>query len=188
MLSLHVKRSPPLRLHNKSRLKFFTGVYIINRILHARLYVYMNFIVECSTRYLTNERSERVRKRVEHSKIKFISTSGHVIFCLLYNYWTFKVYDLAVVLNKPPLGLLVRVEVQGRSWKYSLHISSRWSLKKSKQKENQQIKRGSTWQGLLVTLTSDVIFPPLCFFRLFFQLFYLFFFGFYFSHQIGIFF
>ena len=44
----------------------------------------MNFIFECSTRYLTSEHSERVRHRVEHSKIKFVSTSGHVIFCLLY--------------------------------------------------------------------------------------------------------
>ena len=34
--------------------------------------------------YLTSERSERVRYRVEHEKIKFVSTSGHVIFCLLY--------------------------------------------------------------------------------------------------------
>ena len=44
----------------------------------------MNFIFECSTLYLTSERSERVRYRVEHDKTKFISTSGHVIFCLLY--------------------------------------------------------------------------------------------------------
>ena len=43
-----------------------------------------NFIFECSTRYLTSERSERVRYRVEHEKIKFVTTSGHVIFCLLY--------------------------------------------------------------------------------------------------------
>ena len=43
-----------------------------------------NFIFECSTRYLTSERSERVRYRVEHEKIKFVSTRGHVIFCLLY--------------------------------------------------------------------------------------------------------
>ena len=39
----------------------------------------MNFIFSCSTRYLTSERSERVRYRVEHSKIKFISTRRHVI-------------------------------------------------------------------------------------------------------------
>ena len=39
----------------------------------------MNFIFSCSTRHLTSERSERVRCRVEHSKIKFISTRGHVI-------------------------------------------------------------------------------------------------------------
>ena len=34
-----------------------------------------NVIFECSTRY-----------RVEHEKIKFVSTSGHVIFCLLYRH------------------------------------------------------------------------------------------------------
>ena len=39
----------------------------------------MNFIFEWSTRYLTSERSERVRYRVDHLKIKFISTRGHVI-------------------------------------------------------------------------------------------------------------
>ena len=30
----------------------------------------------------SSERSERVRCRVEHEKIKFISTSGHVIMIL----------------------------------------------------------------------------------------------------------
>ena len=28
----------------------------------------------------------RVRCRAEHEKIKFISTSGHVMFCILYNH------------------------------------------------------------------------------------------------------
>ena len=43
------------------------------------------FYFDCSTRYwLTSKRSERVRYRVEREKIKFESTSGHVIFCLLY--------------------------------------------------------------------------------------------------------
>ena len=41
----------------------------------------MNFIFSCSTRYLTSERSDLVRYRVEHEKIKFVSTSGHVILC-----------------------------------------------------------------------------------------------------------
>ena len=31
-----------------------------------------------------SERSELVRYRVENEKIKFVSTSEHVIFCLLY--------------------------------------------------------------------------------------------------------
>ena len=33
----------------------------------------INFIFEWSARYLTSERSEQVRYRVEHEKIKFIS-------------------------------------------------------------------------------------------------------------------
>ena len=53
----------------------------------------MNFIFECSTRYLTSERSERVICRVEHEKIKFISTSGHVIFCLLHKHTNDDVFE-----------------------------------------------------------------------------------------------
>ena len=45
-----------------------------------------NFVFEWSTRCLTSERSELVRYQVEHEKIKFVSTSGHVIFCLLYTH------------------------------------------------------------------------------------------------------
>ena len=37
--------------------------------------------------------SERVRCRVEHEKIKFISTSGHVIFCLLHKHTADDVFD-----------------------------------------------------------------------------------------------
>jgi len=51
------------------------------------------FIYECSTRSLTSERSEQVRYRVEHEKIKFISTSWHVIFCLLYKHTNNDVFD-----------------------------------------------------------------------------------------------
>ena len=42
----------------------------------------MNFIFKWTTRYLTSECSERVRYRVELEKIKFISISEYVIFCL----------------------------------------------------------------------------------------------------------
>ena len=45
-----------------------------------------NFIFECSTRYLTRSLRSLVRYRVEHEKIKFVSISGHVIFCLLYRH------------------------------------------------------------------------------------------------------
>ena len=47
----------------------------------CRALVDMNFIFSCSTRHLTSERSERV----EHSKIKFISTRGHVIISSISN-------------------------------------------------------------------------------------------------------
>ena len=46
-----------------------------------------------NSRYLTSERSERVGCRVEHEKIKFISTSGHVIFCLLHKHTNNDVFD-----------------------------------------------------------------------------------------------
>ena len=39
----------------------------------------MNFIFSCSTRHLTRSLRSLVRYGVEHSKIKFISTRGHVI-------------------------------------------------------------------------------------------------------------
>ena len=61
------------------------GVYDIEDITCPR--VDMNFIFEWSTRYLR----ERVRYRVDHEKIKFISISGHVMFCLLYKHqWNTK--------------------------------------------------------------------------------------------------
>ena len=53
----------------------------------------MNFIFEFSTRYLTSERSERVTCRVEQEKMKFLSTSGHVIFCLLHKHTNDDVFD-----------------------------------------------------------------------------------------------
>ena len=53
----------------------------------------MNFIFKCSTLYITSECSERVRCRVEHKKIKFISTSRHAIFCLLYKHTNDEVFD-----------------------------------------------------------------------------------------------
>ena len=39
----------------------------------------MNFIFEWSTRYLTRSLRSLMRYRVDYSKIKFISTRGHVI-------------------------------------------------------------------------------------------------------------
>ena len=56
-----------------------------------------NFIFSCSTRY-----------RVEHEKIKFVSTSGHVIFCLLYRHrwntrktisWTYPLFAESCIIK-----------------------------------------------------------------------------------------
>jgi len=46
----------------------------------------MEYIFECSTRYLTSGRSGRVRYKVEHEKRYSISTNNQVLFCLLYRH------------------------------------------------------------------------------------------------------
>ena len=51
------------------------------------------FIFECSTQYLTRSLRSVQRYRVEHEKIEFISTSGNVVFCLLYKYTNDDFFD-----------------------------------------------------------------------------------------------
>ena len=46
----------------------------------------MEFHFGCLNRQLASERSERVRCRVKHENRYSISTSNHVLFCLLYTY------------------------------------------------------------------------------------------------------
>jgi len=46
----------------------------------------MECLFECSTWYFTIEHCEQVRYKVEHEKRNSISTSNHVIFCLLYKH------------------------------------------------------------------------------------------------------
>ena len=55
------------------------GVYILNKQNITCPLVDTNFIFSFSTRYLTCSLRSLVRYRVEHSKIKFVSTCGHVI-------------------------------------------------------------------------------------------------------------
>ena len=81
-ISSHVKRSPSLWLHNISRL-FHWCLYNEQNI--TCLLVDMNFIFSFSTQYLIISLRSLVRYRVEHSKIKFISTRGYVILYLLCN-------------------------------------------------------------------------------------------------------
>ena len=83
MLSSHVERSPSLWLHNKSRLwkqadlVFHWCLFNTQNITY--LLMDMNFTFSCSTRYLTRSLCSLVRYRVDHSKIKLISTHGNVI-------------------------------------------------------------------------------------------------------------
>ena len=82
MLCSHVKRSPSLWLHNKSRLWkqavwYFSGVYIRNRILHTHLWIWiLSSLVQIDI--------SLTRYRVDHSKIKFISMREHVISSIYY--------------------------------------------------------------------------------------------------------
>ena len=63
---------------------FFVDHWRIEDITCPR--VDTNFIFECSTRYLTRSLRSLVRYWAEHEKIQFVSSSGHVIFCLLYRH------------------------------------------------------------------------------------------------------
>ena len=50
----------------------------------------MEFLSERSTGYLTSERSERVRYRVNHQKRNFIFQATVCVFCLFYKHLTNK--------------------------------------------------------------------------------------------------
>ena len=110
MLSSHVKRSPLLWLHNKSRLSqekcltemvlYFIGVYIINRTLHSRLEI-RNFSSSVE-KYFTSERSERV-KYLQHEERNFVSPHGHVIssMCYIFCHKTLGIDTLKMNYSKP---------------------------------------------------------------------------------------
>ena len=93
-ISSHVKRSPSLWLHNKSRLwkqadfVFLWCLYNKQNITYSLMD--MSFIFSYSTRYLTRSLRSLMRYRVDHSKIKFISTSEHVISSISYKRFTNK--------------------------------------------------------------------------------------------------
>ena len=57
----------------------------------------MNFIFSWSTRYLTRSLRSLVRYRVDHSKIKFISTRGHVISSIYFELFD-KYFDFFAVI------------------------------------------------------------------------------------------
>ena len=90
MLFSHVKISPLLWLHNKSRLSqekncfsemvwYFIGVYIINRTLHGRLEI-RNFSFRVEN--ISRVSAENDWNIFQHSKRNFVSPRGHVIYPL----------------------------------------------------------------------------------------------------------
>ena len=127
MLSSHVKRSPSLWLQNKSHLwkqadlVFHWCWYNKQNITYSLMD--MNFIFLCSTGYLTRSLRSLVKCWVDHSKIKFISTRGHVIsymtqFCRSCTYADHHWESLQVYLGEKKKAL---------TWKNiepSLHVCS----------------------------------------------------------------
>ena len=82
-----------IEFYFQSLLPKILAIYTINRGYYMPARGYEFYLVECSTRWLRSERGERVRYRVEHEKIKFISTSARVIVCLLYKHANNDVFD-----------------------------------------------------------------------------------------------
>ena len=82
------------------------GVYILNKQNITCPLVDKNFIFSFSTRYLTCSLRSLVRYRVEHSKIKFVSTCGHVISSILeMNEWPrLHFYTIATLETRRKLG------------------------------------------------------------------------------------
>jgi len=85
----------------------------------------MNFIFECSTRYLTRSQRSLVRYRVDHERIKFISISEYVIFCWLYKHqWNTKsaCFQRRDLLRNHNDGDLLRVKITCclHVWKYEV--------------------------------------------------------------------
>ena len=82
------------------------GVYILNKQNITCPLVDTNFIFSFSTRYLTCSLRSLVRYRVEHSKIKFVSTCGHVISSILeMNEWPrLHFYTIATLETRRKLG------------------------------------------------------------------------------------
>ena len=84
-----------------------------------------NFIFECSCK--------RLRLRVEHEKIKFTSTSGHVIFCLSYEH-QWKRRNLLCNHNDGDLFtsednmLFSRRRVKKWSFRVKAHFAFHWCL------------------------------------------------------------
>ena len=93
--------------HTRIRvLEFAYFAYVLVRLFSSGTvedntwaYIDMEYVFKCSTLYLTSERSEQVRYKVKHEKRYSISTSSHVLFCLLY---THPLNDVFVDLNSPP--------------------------------------------------------------------------------------
>ena len=63
-----------------SRVKITESCRDIKRIIHRQGAPDMEYLFECSTRYLMSEHSERASYKVEHEKRYSTSTSNHACF------------------------------------------------------------------------------------------------------------
>ena len=101
------------------------------------LRVDMNFIFECSTQHLRSEGSSLVRYRIEHEKTKFISTCGHVIFCLLYKHTKNNFFDDFPKISEHFLKIFedARKVVRRPGNRFRTFSKNLWSLPKISQEE-----------------------------------------------------
>ena len=105
----------------------------------------MNFVFSCSTRHLTRSLRSLVRYRVEHSKIKFISTRGHVISSISSRHLVISsLYNIYELWGFPAIGapLMMMYRYTAPSLVVNLRVAQKhgWAKTMSKYKSVQRHK------------------------------------------------
>ena len=103
----------------------------------------MNFIFSWSTRYLTRSLRSLVRYRVDHSKIKFISTRGHVIS---------SIYNLRIYARDNQVCIDIDSHFYLLNRRYSFrHFCMGWQDKdlSLKQEERKWLPKGIQYNNIL---------------------------------------
>ena len=181
-ISSHVKRSPSLRLHNKSHL------WASDLVFHWCLYNKQNITYSLMDMNLSSC-VQLVRYWVDHSKIKFISTQGHVISSIYdasmqYAYSFFFCQCKFLLLPKLPLlssqGGLVGSGPTPGAWKKSKTVYQKfycnlWSWNSKLSRDVKDLSSVTIWKNTTVSPLVRYVgwhysihwlhwtFSPLCF-------------------------